>query len=530
MKNLLLDVLLMLGAAVAISCCAREVPAGETRDTQTAVTVYNQGFGVVRQVIDIETKDKLGQVSYADVTAKLEPDSVILRSLGAPIIVVEQNYRNDPVSQGLLLQYYEGQTINFLIHLADSTHIEKGKIVRSGYQSASQTSYMYNQNRYGYQPYQQYPNIPSQPLIEVNGELRFGLPGDPLFPKLPDDSILKPTLTWLIAADKPGKIPAELAYSTWGMNWEADYNVIAADKEEDVAVSGWVTIDNFTGKTFKGTKIKLIAGDVSKIVPSSQATFAKGMLSAPESSLRGDYKVQEKSFSEYHMYTLPLATDLLDMEKKQVEFVTAEKVKAEKLYVYDGAQLYGYSYNPTSPEYGTQCNEKVWVMRTFKNSKENGLGVPLPKGRVRFYLRDDDGRLEFTGENNIDHTPVNEDLRIYVGNAFDIVGERKQVNFNCQYNSHWADESFEIKVRNHKKEAVDVKVVEHLYRWVNWEIRTPSQDFKKTDARTIEFPVTIKPEGEAVATPKGMANSTIPPVNIKPEGEAVITYTVHYTW
>jgi len=290
------------------------------------------------------------------------------------------------------------------------------------------------------------------------------------------------------------------------MNWEADYNVIAADKEEDVAVHGWVTIDNFTGKAFKGTKIKLIAGDVSKITPAAQYEYAgRGLARAAEAPEA--YKVQEKAFSEYHMYTLPLATDLLDMEKKQVEFVSAEKVKSEKLYIYDGAQMYGYSYNPTSPEYGTKCNEKVWVMRTFKNSKENGLGVPLPKGRVRFYLRDDDGRLEFTGENNIDHTPVNEDLRIYVGNAFDIVGERKQVNFNCQYNAHWADESFEIKVRNHKKESVDVKIVEHLYRWNNWEIRTSSQQYQKTDSRTIEFPVTIKPEGEAV-----------------------VTYLVHYTW
>ena len=161
-----------------------------------------------------------------------------------------------------------------------------------------------------------------------------------------------------------------------------------------------------------------------------------------------------------------------------------------------------------NPEYGTQSNPKVWVMREFKNSDENGLGVPLPKGRMRFYRRDDaDGRLEFTGENTIDHTARNETVRVYTGDAFDVVGERKRTNYQMSARQDWADESFEIRVRNRKTEPVEVRVVEHLYRWVNWEILEQSHDFEKTDAQTVEFRV-----------------------NVPADGETVITYRVRYTW
>ena len=146
-------------------------------------------------------------------------------------------------------------------------------------------------------------------------------------------------------------------------------------------------------------------------------------------------------------------------------------------------------------------------MQEFKNAQANHLGIPLPKGRLRFYRRDTDGRLEFVGENSIDHTPKDETLRIYTGNAFDIVGERKRTNYHLESNQHWMDESFEVRVRNHKKEAIEARVLEHLYRSNNWKLTDPSTEFQKLDAQTIEFPVTIKPDGESV-----------------------VAYTVHYWW
>ena len=195
-----------------------------------------------------------------------------------------------------------------------------------------------------------------------------------------------------------------------------------------------------------------------------------------------------------------------------MEFVRSTGIHAQRLYVYDGAQVaqYGY-YNleqiRQDQSYGTQSNPKVWVMEEFKNAEVNHLGIALPKGKLRFYRRDTDGHLEFVGENVIDHTPKDETIRIFTGNSFDVVGERKRTNYRVDSSQHWMDESFEIRVRNHKKEAVTVRVVEHLYRWTNWKLTEQSHPSRKTDAQTVEFPVTIAPDGEQV-----------------------ITYTVHYSW
>ena len=225
--------------------------------------------------------------------------------------------------------------------------------------------------------------------------------------------------------------------------------------------------------------------------------------------------VTEKTFDEYHLYTLQRPTTLHDRETKQVEFVRAVGIKSDRLYVYDGAWIdsnryrgWGYENIRQDQNYGTQSNPKVWVMQEFKNSEANKLGLPLPKGRLRFYRRDDDGQLEFTGENVIDHTPKDETIRVYTGNSFDLTGERKRVNYRLDpARNQWVDESFEIKVRNHKKEPVEVRVVEHPYRWTNWQIRIPSHKYIKTDSQTVEFRVTIPPDGEQM-----------------------ITYTVHYSW
>ena len=222
--------------------------------------------------------------------------------------------------------------------------------------------------------------------------------------------------------------------------------------------------------------------------------------------------VQEQSFDEFHLYTLQRPTTLRDEETKQVEFVGATGIHAKRLFIYDGAQTgqYGY-YNfeqiRNDPNYGTSSNPKVWVMQELKNSEGNHLGIALPKGRLRFYRRDTDGSLQFIGENSIDHTPKDEMIRVYTGNAFDIVGERKRTNFRVESNQHWMDETFEVRVRNHKKESANVRVVEHLYRWTNWKLTDQSHQSKKRDAQTVEFPVEVA------------AN-----------GEQVVTYTVHYSW
>jgi hypothetical protein len=267
---------------------------------------------------------------------------------------------------------------------------------------------------------------------------------------------------------------------------------------------------NESGKTFENAKIKLLAGDVNKIQP-SHLTPLSGMRTKVMNMAMADGfapAVTEKAFDEFHLYSIGHPTTLLDRETKQVEFVHAEKMFAPTIYVYDGAtgyRFYGLNYDQN---WGQTDNKKIIVQREFKNAETNQLGIALPAGKLRFYRRDDDGQLQFVGENTIDHTPRNETIRVTTGNAFDLVGERKQTNFHVDTGDKWIDESFEIKLRNRKKDApVEIRVVEHLYRWSNWTLTAQSDEFTKKDAQTIEFRIPVKPDEERT-----------------------VTYTVHYSW
>ena len=485
---------------------------------EPALTIYNQRFAVIRETVPLELKAGVNEVRFAGATAHVEPDSVILRDPAdkRALQILEQNYRNDPVSQERLLALFEGKTIDFeVLRTKDNTQVREmisGKIIRSGY-----VPHYSAMNRYGQQYYQSQmayasPAGAGTPVIEVDGKIRFGLPGQPIFPSLGDDTILKPSLEWKLNADKSGKLDAEVSYVSGGFNWEADYNLVAPEKGDVVDLTGWVTMDNQSGKTFENAKIKLMAGDVQKLQPQEDLNYYGGARMSLARSTPAP-TITEKSFDEFHLYTLARATTLRDRETKQVEFIRATGVKAPTVYIYDGVkinqQYRGWNYENIrqNREYGTESNPKVWVMREFINAETNQLGLPLPKGKLRFYRRNDDGQMEFTGEDTIDHTPRNETIRVFTGNAFDLVGERKRTNYKMDSGDKWLDETFEIKVRNRKKEPVEIRVVERLYRWTNWEIRDKSNAFLKKDSQTIEFRV-----------------------QVKPDEEQTISYTVHYSW
>ena len=464
---------------------------------QPAITVYNENFGVVRDTVSLDLKAGLSDISYSGVTAQLEPESVILRDPSGEVAlsVVEQSYRGDPVDQQRLLQMFEGQTIRFLKVVDGKEVIESGKIIRA-------PSMVTTKNQYGNQQQKIL-----EPIIEVDGELQTRLPGTPLFPSLGDDSVLQPTLSWKLFSDKKAKVDAQLSYLTNGMSWKSDYNLVLPEKGDDVTLTGWVSIENNTGKTFEDAKIKLVAGDVNKVKPAPQVRRKEVYAMAMADSVRAAPQVEEKKFDEFHMYTLPLATTLRDRETKQVEFVRAENVQTQKLYVYEAFAVGYYGGLNQNQNYGQNSQPDVAIYRELENKDDNGLGVPLPAGRMRFYRLDDDGQLEFTGENTIDHTPKNETIRVYLGNAFDIVGERTRTDFYKHPSRDLIRETFEIEVRNRSEEPVTVQVVEHLYRWSNWEIQKPSHEFEQTDAQTIEFPVDVA------------ADETM-----------TVTYAVEYTW
>ena len=483
MKKLIVPLLAIIVAASALPGLA-----------EPALTIYNQNFAVVRDSVPLDLKAGANAVRYAGATAQVEPDSVILRDPAGKrsLQILEQNYRNDPVSQDLLLSLFEGKTVDFeKIRLKDNTQTRElipGKIIRSGYIPGGGSQ---------------------QPIIEVNGKLQFFLPGQPLFASLGDDTILKPAFNWLLQSDKSGKFDAEVGYVTGGFDWSASYNLVSPEKGDYVDIVGWITMNNNSGKTFENAKIKLMAGDVNKIQP---AKPYGGMMRAKAMNyLASDAAapaVTEKAFDEFHLYSIGRATTLHDRETKQVEFVHAEKMLAPTIYVYDGAagyQFYGLNYDQG---YGQSDNKKIIVQREFKNAETNKLGIALPAGKLRFYRRDSDGQLQFVGENTIDHTPRNETVRVTTGNAFDLVGERKQTNFRVDRGDKWIDETFEIKLRNRKKtDAVEIRVVEHLYRWSNWSTTKSSDKFEKKDAQTIEFRIPVKPDEEKT-----------------------VTYTVHYSW
>ena len=459
---------------------------------EPALTIYNQNFAVVRDTVPLDLKAGANSVRYAGATAQVEPDSVILRDPAGKhsLQILEQNYRNDPVSEPLLLSLFEGKTIDFVKErMKDNTmtrEIIPGKIVRSGYVPGGQAQ---------------------SPIIEVNGKLQFTMPGSPIFPDLGDDTVLKPAFNWLLQSDKAGAFDAEVGYVTGGFDWSASYNLVSPEKGDLVDLVGWITMNNISGKTFENAKIKLLAGDVNKIQPMNRPMmmraiggFGGGGVAAPV--------VTEKSFDEFHLYDIARRTTLHDRETKQVEFVHAEKMFAPTIYVYDGAEGYRFYGLNFDQGYGQSDSKKIIVQREFKNAETNQLGVALPKGKLRFYRRDDDAQLQFVGENEIDHTPRNETVRVTTGNAFDLVGERKQTNFRVDTADKWIDESFEIKLRNRKKtDAVEIRVVEHLYRWSNWNVTAKSDNFEKKDSQTIEFRIPVKPDEERI-----------------------VTYSVHYSW
>jgi hypothetical protein len=494
-------VALFLAASVA---AAQQPVAPES--PATALTIYNQDFAVARTTLNLDLHTGINSVETNQVTNQLEPDSVILRGLGQngnsahpPFRILEQNYEAAVVTQDFLLQKYEGKTIEF--ELSPGTIVE-GKIIRAP--SMHQT------------PYGGFDQTPA--LIEVKGQMQFSLPGMPLFPSSTDGLLLKPALRWQIESDKPQKVDAELAYITNGLNWEATYNVVAdsggaaSQGAEKANMVGWVTVKNDSGVDFPNASIKLMAGDVAKIEPRQFHGMITGAVSQMV-AVNGENIVTQKPFDDFHLYDLHRTVSLADGETKQVQFLDAAGIAVERSYVYDGAggnlqnNYFNNQVNMDQNLNAGDMNQKVAVVEEIRNTEANHLGIPLPAGRLRFYRRDADGQVEFVGESIINHTPAEDTIKVTTGSAFDVKGTRRQTDFAIDSQRRIVNESFEIKLTNQKAEAVNVKVLEHLYRGNNWEVLEKSADYNKLDSHTIEFPV-----------------------RVPAKGSTTVTYKVRYTW
>lgn len=471
-------VLLASASLAPILASAADQKAG------VALTIYNQNFGVVRETRELDITD--GTVRFQDVAKQIDPTSVHFSSLTDPSAkVLEQNYEYDLVSADKLLEKYIDREI--------TVKTVGGAVYSGKLQSFDPSQIVLAQaDNKGIAMIQRPQNIV---------DIQFG--------ELPGGLITRPSLVWKVATAQPGKQTVEIAYQTQGINWNTDYNLVLNPDETAADLNGWVTINNQSGATYRDARLKLVAGDVHRVQPPREnAPMAMAMRKSMVADEAAGF--EEKSFFEYHLYTLGRPATVADNQTKQIELLTATAVPLTKIYLYEGQPQYRfYGGLQMGDEFGSDnSNTKVKVFFEVANSQQNHLGMALPKGKIRISKRDPaDNSLEFVGEDEIDHTPKNEKIRITTGDAFDIVGERKRTNFTLSTGGHMATESFEIKVRNHKDTPVEVLVKETLYRWNQWEISESSSKHIKFDSNTIHFPVTIEKDGEKV-----------------------VTYTVKYTW
>jgi hypothetical protein len=440
----ILTAILFVSLVLAGSAAAREVQ----------ITVYNDDLGLVRDVRDVELPAGAGDLSVTDVAARIDPTSVHLQSLtrDGGITVLEQNYRYDLASPDRILERYLDTGVQAIL---EGGELHEGKLL----------------------------SFTNEQLVLMGDKglsiLQRAKVIDVRCPSLPEGLITKPTLVWSVDADRAGPQKAELSYLTNGISWHAEYVAIVNDTDSGADLAGWVSVDNQSGATYPDAKLQLIAGDVNRVQPQTPAQPM--LMMEGRMAKAADAGFQEESFFEYHLYTLPRATTIRDRETKQIALFPPAQTPVVKLY----------EYKPWSDE------KKVRTVLQFENREDRGLGMPLPKGKVRTYKRDSRGGQQFIGEDWIDHTPKDEKVRLFLGNAFDIVAERTMKDQNRISDRVW-EQTIEVKFRNHKKEKVTIVAGDRF--WGDWTIVTTSLPSRKKDANTAEWMVDVGPDAEVVLT------------------------------
>ena len=443
------------------------------------------GFGVVRQTRSFELRKGLNEVSFTDVAAFLDPTSVGFRDLTDPrTAVLEQAFKFDLVSPSKLLEKYLDQEIEITVTEGDGTRTIAGELL------SSSQGRLVIQTEAGLE------------MVDAS-DARISLGS------LPDGFLTKPTLVWMLDAARGGTHEIRSTYQTTGLTWRADYNLVLNDDDTAADVTAWVSLLNVSGIEYPDAKLKLVAGDVQKVRPAPRMR-GLAMDMAAEGAAGKVAGFTESSLFEYHLYTLPRTTTIARNSTQQLTlFPAVSGVEIAKELLYAPTSPVGWGREPyMNPGFIPGGSEKIGVYVAFRNDAENGLGIPLPKGRIRAYKQDAaDGSLEFVGEDLIDHTPRNEEIRIKLGNAFDVVGERRVVDFKIDKARKTMSETVEIEVRNQKDAVQTVVIREGLYRWRNWEMSERNLPFERVDANTVEWRV-----------------------DVPPEGEKTVRYTVRYTW
>jgi hypothetical protein len=443
------------------------------------------GFGVVRETRKVNLKEGSNTISFDDVAAFIDPTTVGFSDLSHQGTSVQsQRFEFDLVSPAKLYERYLGREVRVF----SNEHPE---------QAISGVLLAANQGQFVLDAPHGITVLPEAgSRVELLGQLPGGL-------------LTKPTLMWQLEAKEAGEHTIRTTYQTAGMTWRADYNLVLDANDSKGSLTPWVTLLNVSGASYRNAQLKLVAGDVQKVAR------PQPMMRAPSRGVVADAapaaEFEEESLLEYHLYTLSRPTDINRNSSQQLAlFAPVANVALSKKLVYVGApQWWGYNSSSayTDEVRGSSANKKVGVYIDLKNDEASGLGKPLPKGRVRVYKAASDGTLEFVGEDLIDHTPKNGDVRLKLGDAFDVTGDRVQTSFKSNSRGREVIESFTITLKNAKNTPQTVEVREYMYRWSNWTVTEKTQEFRKLDARSIAFDVTVPAEGSST-----------------------IGYTVRYTW
>jgi len=455
-------IVLTLATSLASGAEAAQLAVGRDAQKDVMVTIYNGNLGLVKDVRETRLPTGLHETEFTDVAAQIDPTTVHLKSLTDPagLRILEQNYEYDLLSSQKLMEKYVGRMVR--LYNTDGTYLEAKLLSTAG------------------------------PVFEINGQIHLGHNGRLVLPSLPENLVSKPTLVWLLRNALAGPQRVEASYLTGGITWKADYVLVLNPADTKADVTGWVTIDNRSGATYGNAALKLVAGDVNRAVDGRRSQRAMEIATKAASMAEAARDFKSEGFFEYHLYTLDGRTTIKDNQTKQLTLMAAGDVPVVKQLIYYGAQ----DYYRTS--YGVpMSNQKIGVYFDIKNSKDNRLGVPLPKGKVRVYKADASGSQQFVGQDWIDHTPKDERVKIKMGDAFDLVGERTQKEWR-KIASNLYEVEWEISLRNHKKEDQTVTVIEPVPG--DWQVLTSTHAWEKPEAHTLKFQVPVMKDGAAKLT------------------------------
>ena len=468
----------LLFAPLALTLAAqspREIPTTQKDLQGLAVTIYNDSLALVKDQREVRLPKGEVQLAFQEVSAQIRPETALLRNLTEPkgFFVVEQNFDFDLLTPAKLLDKYVGQKVTVVSLRANPDG--------AGARELREEATVLATN--------------SGTVLQFADRIETSVPGRIVFPRVPENLRARPTLVVTLhsPAEKAQKL--ELSYLTSGLGWKADYVANLSSDEKQLDLNGWVTLTNNSGVAYPDATLQLVAGDVNRVQDRPQRAYAmKSMLgeAAPAAP-----QMKEESLFEYHLYTLDRPTTLKAAQTKQVALLSASAVPVRKEYLLRGDSYY---YQSQYGDIGAKL--KVGVFVEFDNRTETRMGMPLPKGVVRVYKRDSEGRAQFVGEDAIDHTPKNETVRLKLGDAFDVTAKRKQTDFKklagtSRYNYVY-EAAFEVELKNAKKEAVTVSLLEPMPG--DWELVSQSHPHSKEAAGAAKFKVPVPAEGSATLT------------------------------